>query len=329
MADRPVIVRTHRGLGNQLFQYAAGLALAGRLDAPLRCDASRTIEPVLGPCLGDHRVPATARQLWSCGSLRSTPSQARASRIRRVGSRVLRRPLGLPPRRFEVAVAGYYDPGFERLQAPTYLLGFFQHQGYWADVIDHVTAVVCGELDIADPPADPGSVVGIHVRRGDYLAEGRALGPTYYRRALQTVAEQIDQPILRVFSADRSFADDLASHLQADGFTVDRDRGSARHADSTVDDLIRLAECDHLVTSNSSYAWWGAALGDHVHRGRRRLVVLPNVWIEGEDSAMLRRPDWVAVSACADPRGDQSGSGLAAYLTSTTFAEWWLDIDDA
>ena len=311
-------------MGNQLFQFAAGYALARRLDVPLRCDGGWTPQPVLGPCLGDRWVAATPRQLWSCGSLRTPPLLAQASRARRLGSRLVGRTLGRLPRRFEVDTPSYYDSAFERLTSPTYLLGYFQHQGYWADVIDPIAAMVCDELSIADQPS--GSTVGIHIRRGDYLAEGWALGPAYYRHALDAMVAQVVEPVFRVIGADAAFVVGLTRQLEADGYQVDQDQGPAGHPDPTIADLIRLAECDHLVTSNSSFAWWGGALGDHVHRGRRRLVVLPAVWPNNEEAAeTLRRPDWVAVVA-AD---DRPGAASSPYRTATTWAEWWADRDDS
>ena len=175
------------------------------------------------------------------------------------------------------------------------------------------------------PERPSGSVVGIHIRRGDYLDEGWALGPAYYRQALETIASQVVEPVLRVFGADAPFVDAFARQLEADGYHVDHDRGPSRHPDPTIDDLIRLAECDHLVMSNSSYAWWGAALGDHVHQGSPRLVVLPAMWINWEDAESLRRPDWVTV-ATTDDRPD---AGSSPYRTATTWADWWADRGDS
>ncbi len=76
--------------------------------------------------------------------------------------------------------------------------------------------------------------------------------------------------------------------------------------------------------SKSSYAWWGAALGDHVHRGRSRWVVLPAIWIDHDDAETLRRPNWATVDA-AD---HQAGMDSSPYRTATTWAEWWADRDD-
>jgi hypothetical protein len=323
MAEPAVIIRTHRGIGNQLFQFAAGFALARRLDAPIRYDIGQTAESRLRPCLGERWSAASTRELWRCGMVRRPPLLAQASRVRRPVSRVVRGALALPPRRFEPATPDRYDPGFERLTAPCYLIGYFQHQGYWADMIDPLTAMIGDGLGIAPTTATSG-VVGLHVRRGDYLDEGWTLSPAYYRNALQAITDQIDRPVLRVFGDDDAFVHDFEAELERDGHVVDRDRGSARHADPSLDDLIRLAECDHLVISNSSYAWWGAALGDRLHRGRSRLVILPTEWLDGRDSAVLCRPDWQQV-ACSDD--EQPASNRPPDRDSVAFSDWWLPTD--
>jgi len=321
MSEPAVIVRTHRGVGNQLFQFAAATELAQRLDAPIRCDTVETTDRLLRACLGDGWMAPSTGELWRCGMLRHPPVLALASRGRRLLSRVGRQALGRPPRRFQPARHDHYDPEFERLVAPCYLMGYFQHQAYWSHAVGPLSATVVGQLGV-DAGSAGRPIVGVHVRRGDYLRQGWALDPNYYRRALELVTGEVEGAVLRVVGDDDAFVDAFRSQLAADGYATEDDPGPPRHADAALSDLMRLAECDHLVLSNSSYAWWGAALGDHVHRGRTRLVTVPTRWIESESSEVLCRPDWRPVAGTADPHGGDEAEP-PPYSDLVEFADWW------
>jgi hypothetical protein len=54
-----------------------------------------------------------------------------------------------------------------------------------------------------------------------------------------------------------------------------------------------MTQCDHAVIANSSFAWWGAWLGEHRHPSTDRVVVAPAEYVGGD-----RVPDrWHTVPA--------------------------------
>jgi hypothetical protein len=328
MTDAAVVVRLHRGLGNKLFQFAAGHALARRLDAPLHCLAGNHNE-LIEALLGDRLVPATGAELWRCGIVRptsGTPSAVAtlalaAGRGRRGTSAVVGRVTGRPPRCFVVPSAHHYDSDFGRLDAPCYLFGYFQHQAYWRDVADELATAIATSLGpVAPNPADV-PVVGLHVRRTDFVGAGSALEARYYREALARLTTEIDRPVLRLVGDDRSFLRDLGRELQAEGHRVEDDpdgRGEGaddhRRVDVQREDLARLAGCDHLILSNSTFAWWAAAVGDVRPGGGDRRVLVPERWARSCDSAVLLRPGWETVPSDLAPAGSGGAPG---------FADWW------
>ena len=275
---------------------------------------------MLRSCLGEDWVAATTAELWSCGMAQSSRLTSIASRMRRLGSRTVRTQLGLPPRRFAPDRPDRYDAEFERLGTPCYLIGYFQNAAYWNDVVDGMAVEVATRLGLTPDPAGP-PVVGIHLRRDTYLDEGWALPAAYYRQAVEVVSAHLrgagphSAPTWRVVGDDPTFVAAFADQLSGDGHEVEPVPRSGDRPDplDALDDLRRLARCDHLIISNSSFAWWAAALGDVGHAGRGRLVTVPDRWVDGVAPESLRRTAWTVVEAPDD--------GLSAVPGS--FGPWW------
>ena len=97
----------------------------------------------------------------------------------------------------------------------------------------------------------------MHVRGGDYLKLADTfvqLGSGYYQRALATVFRAAHPAIsVAVFTNDpphaRAIVAQLVSHFPRTTFHL-VSFGSAEA------DQVALASCDHVVLSNSTFAWW-------------------------------------------------------------------------
>ncbi|MGZ4758760.1 MAG: alpha-1,2-fucosyltransferase, partial [Acidimicrobiales bacterium] len=205
--------------------------------------------------------------------------------------------VGAAPRYLEAADHLRYDETFERLEAPCYLHGYFQHPGYFEHSLDEVCSLVIGHLDIGERPrsADRVPVVGVHFRRGDFVALGWALGLGYYDRALELVAARVPRFEVRVFSDDRVFATLVEEHLAGRGLTVAPSPRREVDDDPAVAVLVEMAGCDHLVMANSTYSWWAASIGDRLGGPVDRVVVCPTVWDPRREPHELTRPGWLTV----------------------------------
>ena len=67
-----------------------------------------------------------------------------------------------------------------------------------------------------------------------------------------------------------------------------------------IPQLSMIADCDHSIMANSTFAWWGAWLGDqrHARKGTAdgRVVIVPDTYFLGEG----RTPDaWHVLEAVA------------------------------
>ncbi|HMN95811.1 MAG TPA: alpha-1,2-fucosyltransferase [Phycisphaerales bacterium] len=292
-----VVVRLLGGLGNQLFQYAAGRAVAESTGGRLLLDAALLGAPAsagtaqrrfalerLGLTAIDDAIaePAaatghtlaervlTTRGLWRAMRL------LRRSRLR-IGSTLgcFDRMDGAPPAPIpadvrRVVLTGYWQS--RRCFAPiepalrTELLARF---GAAASEPGAARAAEAtrreGSRGAASAPAAPSSeeaaTAALHVRRGDYLdprvARVHPPLPAHYYRDA-LLAIAARRPI----SKARLFSDDPAraqAELEAVGIPVPVEAGSAAGS-GALDDLVAMSRCGALVTANSSLSWWAAWL---------------------------------------------------------------------
>lgn len=268
-----IIVHLMGGLGNQLFQYAAGRQLAERCQSELMLDTSwyANIPPGDTPrfygldlfCI--QAKPAEAGQLTRLGGPDFSVG-GRMMTLLRSGGRIRKQKFYGPA----------YDERFESLRDGAYLKGFFQSPRYFSGIGEMLRK----ELQFRDagayrklelyPSIREGNSVCLHVRRGDYLEQPahRVCGKEYYDIALGRMSEHAgaDRTIY-VFSDDQEWARDA---LPIPGAVfVDTSTSGLPHAD-----LFLMASCRHHIIANSTYSWWGAWLG----KGPGQTVIAPANW---------------------------------------------------
>jgi hypothetical protein len=276
---RSVTVRLRGGLGNQLFQYALGRALAEKDRRELFLDdlALRVPRPLATPrTYGLHAFEIRAR------CLSEVPAGA-AAPVRVVQMRRGFNPYVLSP----------------RAAAHLYLEGFWQDERYFR----HLEGPIRRELRFKPGPwsdspwnaalARTPEPVCVHVRRQDYVT-GRGggfrlgfCGIEYYADAIQTLAERVGEPHFFVFSDDLPWCERF---LDFGG----RPYTFVRHQENAGGpqlDLRLMTLCRHFIISNSSFSWWGAWLGS----APDKLVIAPRIWFRDipEDSAAMTPPEWL------------------------------------
>lgn len=103
-----------------------------------------------------------------------------------------------------------------------------------------------------------------HVRQTDYRewGGGLALPVSYYAMCLRSLRERSNAPVL-VVGDDPEW---LRAELADETIRVERN--------SEILDLQLLIHAEHLVISNSSFAWWGAWLNESASR-----ILAPRYWI--------------------------------------------------
>ena len=304
-----LLLRLRGGLGNQLFEYAAGRALALRNRVPLWLD---TTSGFCGDAFGRSYALGAFNVVYAgIQRVSSTDLGIRAELFRRF---VERREL-LRMR----ALGRYFDPAIYslRIKRPTVLDAYCQAPGYFREIEERLRQ----ELEFRHRPLGlnhrtAGAIleansVCLHVRR---LLARQADGSMrqsvadfcgtcdmeYYLRAIRELASMYGRLGIFVFSDDVDWARQHAGAFETEGCSV-----------QVVDDddplrcfyLMRL--CKHFIIAISTFSWWAAWLGGHA----MKTVCVPPAWNRGERRLPrdLFPPGWRIVGAAA-PSGADAGS---------------------
>lgn len=264
------------GLGNQMFQYAAGRSLAERLGVPHTLDIGAFTErgyALHAFALDRLRAPLTLATPGECLRLRGSRS--------RVLPRNLRKALLERRSTFYREPTIRYDARFEALKHPIYLEGYFQSERYFQAIAPQLREWFLPKEELsreslelaAQIEASPCPVM-IHVRRGDFVSDPRnevihgTCSETYYQSAVEEIVSQHPDAQLFAFSDEPDWVE---AHLR---FSAPIKAISRNPAERNQEDLYLMSICRHAITANSSFSWWGAWLGE----AEGQIVICPKRW---------------------------------------------------
>lgn len=272
-----IVIKLCGGLGNQLFQYAAGRSLSIALGVELVLDLNwydnipnnNTFREYM---LGSYNInarPATQLEKISCDIYHS-----------RVGSRLfffLKKWKHFREKNFD------FDPEFFSQKTNLYLDGYWQSPKYF----EQIEAIIRNELECTESIEDVDlhlchemnecNSVSIHIRRGDYITNKSAsqhhgvCQVDYYLKAIKMIEANVQHPKFYIFSDDIQWAKDNLSDVKNIKFVDHNSKKNPCH------DLRLMSNCRHHIIANSSFSWWGAWLGVK----RDSWVIAPNQWFKG------------------------------------------------
>ncbi len=274
-----IITQIIGGIGNQMFQYAAGRALALHHQTGLKLDIAhfKHYRPRTFSLDAFHIQAQPASQLeiarldWSattgiwyrCFSVwqKICPYHPRAAFRQLAGERA-------------------YNPAIWNTPRNVYLNGYFQSEKYFAAIAAQLrqdftfrTALQGANAQMAQQiQATP--AVSLHVRRGDYVSNpqvNQTLGTCdleYYARGIAAIEQRIANPHFYVFSDDPAWA---IQNLRLEHAATFVTHNGAQDAH---EDLRLMSLCRAHILANSSFSWWGAWLDARPDK----IVVAPAAW---------------------------------------------------
>ncbi len=275
-----VISVLEHGLGNQLFQYATGRALAERLKTSLLLDKMRFAYNVTRDLeitrfrIRARMLPDRLADVLDAGG----DAPGWKSSLNHLASRWITT--------FKDAQNGY-DDAVTSLRGNCRLDGFWQSEKYFREIRSRLLE----ELEPRDPLPAPLQAfvrrvpneesVAVHVRRGDvtikslYATTHGALAAPYYAEALARVGTRFPDARFYVFSDDPDWCEQHLPTFPAIEIV------SGKLTRSAVHDLVAMKSCRHFIVGNSTFSWWAAWLGTHPAKhvlAPARFFRVPNGW---------------------------------------------------
>lgn len=265
------------GLGNQMFQYAMGQALATDLQEQLFLDTELYGTLTMHNGFELHRVFAISAPLATCSDLKASLGLRRNSVFRRLANK-------LPSLRGSRYILEEDFKGADHLEigCDYYLSGYWQSEKFFSRHSEKIREDFQFKQQVSGLNADIlremscSTSVSVHVRRGDYVTDPKtnafhgACSVEYYEQSMAFVSGKVQNPKFFVFSDD---VDWVRKNIEMPLETVFVDHNKG---EDSFWDMYLMSQCQHNIVANSSFSWWGAWL----NRSMNKIVVAPKAWFQ-------------------------------------------------
>jgi len=278
-----IIVQLKGGTGNQMFQYAAGRALALRTHSSLFLDLHFLEQGKLEADVDYRKYGLTSFRIQAkvIDSDNRDNFYRKALRNHAIKLSALNRLLlryRLPLKKIYTEKKRSYNVDFKSLSRNTYLNGYWPSPKYFKDFED----IIRKDFRFKHEPDSTNremitqisqhhESVAIHIRKGDFskLDKLGVIKMDYYKRAIEYYLKHLKDPVFYLFGNDpnevskeiNTTIDDLQC------VSVDLNSEPQKH----IEDLRLISHCKHQIIGNSTFAWWGAWL----NRNPEKMVAAP------------------------------------------------------
>ncbi len=282
-----IIVKLTGGLGNQMFQYAAGRRLAEKHSTILKLDVSGFEVYKL------HRYSLHCFHIWEYLATRNEVEQIMSGSSnhgssigklikwqRKLMEKLSRKSSNSP--HYITEKYFQFDPNLLNAPNSVILDGYWQSEKYFTDIKD-----ILRREFVVKYPVDPlsqqfatkiqnSNAVSLHVRRADYVQDQLTnqihgtCDQNYYNQCIQHIAERVINPHFFIFSDEPAWARENLN-LPFPKTIVD-----CNDASRNYEDLRLMSLCQHHIIANSSFSWWGAWLNN----SPQKIVCAPKQWFK-------------------------------------------------
>ena len=284
-----IVVYLQGGLGNQMFQYAFGKALAAQTGRDLHFDISHFQNhnnPEETPRIFQLNQWQTECSFGSKEIFNLVKSYQQLSLFKRIFNKII-------PLKNIIEITDASPLLLEKWDKYKiiYLRGYFQNEKYFSKISAQLRSQYIPQISVNPPFEKTENTVSVHVRRGDYISNAAAAthhGVTdldFFKAAFSRVEERVTQPHYVIFSDDIEWCKTEFAFLPHKTFIEPRE--NARECE----DLFWMSQCTHHIISNSSYSWWGAWLNSNLSK----MVICPAKWIASQTTPKndVVPTDWI------------------------------------
>ncbi len=272
-----IVVKLMGGLGNQMFQYAAGKALSCKYNIDVKVDTSFLNTDTKG----NYTTRKFELNIFNSNIKIATDEDLKYFNKTNISkfSRLLQRKFPSLFRNLTVVESGSnYHPEFNNYPKNTYLDGFWQSEKYFEKYKEQVksdysvTQQIPDELNLTLNKIISTNSVSIHVRRGDFISLKSAndfhgtQSLNYYQLAIDIITKNNKNFNIFIFSDDIEWCKLNLNFNFPIHFS--------QHNYNPYWDMFLMSNCKHNIIANSSFSWWAAWL----NQNKEKIVIAPKNW---------------------------------------------------
>jgi hypothetical protein len=264
-----IIVNLTGGLGNQMFQYAFGRALAQKYKTDLKLHFTNALFNI---------QRSYELDIFNISATIATKEDLKKFGV--IQNRVLNRLLYLFDERYGIQLNKHivtqrypyiFNSKYLAIKNNSYI------QGYWADerYFKEVENILRKEFTLKKKLDDKNlqilkqinkvNSVSIHVRRGDYISNKtnipKFIGLNYYVKSINKIKNKVSNPIFFVFSDDILWCKQNLNSFINNVYYIDHNKGK-----DSYKDLLLMSACKHNIIANSTFSWWGSWLNQNLNK---------------------------------------------------------------
>lgn len=276
-----ITIKLKGGLGNQMFQYALGRKLSLSHQVPLALDirnlySDQRIYSLDKFCLSDIQIIKNVSYF-----------QKKLGKLQKLFGRI-----------------EYQEPHFHFDNNifslnNAILDGYWQSEKYFMDIRN----ILLQDFQLKNPiqptlqphlhQIKEHLSVSVHIRRGDYISNPQAnafhgvINIDWYHQAINYINQRLDNPKFFFFSDDIEWVKHNFPN-QDRFYYIPPSPSGYEH-----DDMYLMSCCQHQITANSSYSWWGAWLNQNPNK----IVISPKQWFldKNTDTKDVIPDSWIAL----------------------------------
>jgi hypothetical protein len=288
-----IVIKLTGGMGNQMFQYACGRALAIKNNVQLKLDLS----------FYEHNFKksgATPRKyelgIFGIDRKLSSKEMVLIKILKTLGSFI-------PYNSFykEIIEKNPYlaDTPFP-IGQNLYISGYFQSENYFSEIKEIIksdftfSSLIHFNSQLYDRILLKENSVGVLVRRDDFISSNldQTVDLNYFKRAFNEIKSKLSNPFFFVFTiGDTDWSKNLLK-FDDNIEIVENDTVEMQGFDK----MRLMSLCKHNIIANSSFGWWSAWLNENPNK----IVIYPEKWHYDDDvnTEILRDrfpKDWIKI----------------------------------
>jgi len=261
-------VKLTGGLGNQMFQFAAGYSIAKKYNVKLSLDLRRF----------NRRQDHNGFELQEVFDI--------CSKVSFLNKTLSFKSINFKEilNKFDTTFYNFKEPHFHytanilNIPKHSFLDGYWQSELYFRDYAIEIKKI----FNFSDPldkqnhlianDIKQNNSISIHIRRGDFLLKQNNNHyidlKEYYLKAINETSKFFKNPKYFIFTDDPSWVTDNF-FLNHSYIVVDTNHGSKSFLD-----MYLMSLCKSNIIANSSFSWWGAWLNDK----KDKVIYAPKNW---------------------------------------------------